>query len=97
MAAGGATLAAIASRENYSREAEELMSDLAQERTPKKETGNGKTIYFAATHYAAPSSVQAVTQAEATTAPSPKFCRNCDPKIPSESNFCESCGTSLLS
>lgn len=95
-AATGVTLAAVASKENISKEdAEELMDDLVQEGTLKKETRNGETVYVAATQAGTATPVQSVAQGETATATSTKFCRQCGFKIPSESKFCEKCGVQL--
>jgi ribosomal protein L40E len=95
VAAGGVTLAAIATREGVSREeAEEMMDGLVEEGVVKKETRNGETVYVAAGKPGGPAPAQPA-ESSAQPAGSTKFCRSCGAKIPLESKFCEKCGAQL--
>ena len=102
--AAGVSLATVAARENVSRqEAEELMDDLVQEGTLKKEVRNGETTYIAASTASPSSTVQPQSAPAQLSQPAvqsamegaTKFCRQCGFKIPIESKFCEKCGAQL--
>jgi membrane protease subunit (stomatin/prohibitin family) len=95
--ATGVTLASVASRESVSKEeAEEMMDDLVEEGTLRKETRNGETVYVTATSVQAPAQVQSTARVDPmTSVASTKFCRQCGTKIPGESKFCEKCGAQL--
>jgi ribosomal protein L40E len=99
--AGGVTLAAIASRENVSKEdAEEMMDELVADGTLRKETRNGETVYVSANATAQPTQIQSTPQPQQMAAPAAvagatKFCRQCGAKIALDSKFCEKCGAQL--
>ncbi len=100
MVAGGVTLAEIARKEAVSEdEAEDMMDQLVEEGTLKKETRDGKTVYFAASAAASttapPQPAEAMRTHPATTEQTTKFCRQCGAKIASDSKFCEKCGARL--